>query len=191
MNHLNFTLPQNSITLLGAQLALNGSFHHKLQAEGGGFIPVDVIFEQGDNHAEVTVRVGDSVNSATFERHMHSRAKLVRFIEDAVNERLDNARLGPVPVINLQHHHPMLSRQQQLQLADLAERGGFADFQIDHLVIKVAVNPCPVPPLPHAIIACGQVVVSVVTSHNHSACTARLVSSINDLANAMLSQAAA
>lgn len=190
MSHLNFTLPQNSITLLGAQLALNGSFHHKLQAEGGGFITVDVIFEQGDNHAEVTVRVGDSVNSATFERHMHSRAKLVRFIEDAVNERLDNARLAPAKVIALQTEQPMLSRQQQLQLAELAERGGFGEFQIAEAVVKVAINPCPVPPLPHAIIACNQVVVSVITSNDHPASVKRLVSSINDLARATLSQAA-
>tara|TARA_R110000764_G_scaffold2641_4_gene11459 strand:- start:10413 stop:10988 length:576 start_codon:yes stop_codon:yes gene_type:complete len=191
MNHLTFFVPEHSIILLGAQLALNGTFHHKCCAPDAGIIPVTVEFEQGDNEVHVTVRAGDSTNCITLERHIGSRPKLVRFIEDAVNERLDNARLAPAQLIPLQAEHHCLNRQQQLQVAELAEKGGFADFHIDAARIQVAVNPCPAGGLPHAIIACGQVIISLQAEPNQRACTRRLIESINNLASAMLTQAAA
>ncbi|MEH6564620.1 MAG: hypothetical protein V7756_04765 [Halopseudomonas sp.] len=191
MNHLNFTIPETSRILLGAQLKLNGTFHHKCQALGAGVIPVVVEFEQGDNEAHVTVRSGDSTNRITLERHIGSHPKLIRFIEDAVNERLDNARPAPAQVIPLPAEQHCLSRKQQLQVAELAENGGFADFAVDTVIIKVAVNPISIGGLPHAILACGQVVMSLQAGPDQHTCTRRLVDAINNLASAMLTQAAA
>lgn len=191
MTHFNFTIPETGRTLLAAQFALNNTFDHRCTAPGAGVIPVSVSFEQGDNEVQVTVRCGDSTNRITLERHTDSQTKLIRFIEDAVNERLDNARLAPAQLIPLPAEQHFLNRQQKLQIAELVEKGGFADFAVARRTIKVAVNPCPAGGLPHAIIACGEVILSLQAGPDHQACTRRLIESTNNLASAMLTQAAA
>tara|TARA_B100001059_G_scaffold231322_1_gene266960 strand:+ start:16 stop:591 length:576 start_codon:yes stop_codon:yes gene_type:complete len=191
MSHFNFTIPETGRTLLAAQFALNNTFDHRCTAPGAGTIPVSVGFEQGDNEVQVTVCCGDSTNRITLERHTDSQTKLIRFIEDAVNERLDNARLAPAQLIPLPAEQHTLNRQQKLQVAELVEEGGFADFTLASATIKVAVNPCPAGGLPHAILACGQVVMSLQTGLDQNTCYRRMVDAINNLASAMLTQAAA
>lgn len=140
-----FTLSDNSLRSLAAQLQLNGKFHHSCRsAYGRRFLQLTMKVEQGAGGAAVAIEIGGERHSITIDhRTPRGDATLADFIEAIANGRIDSAEPAPARIIPaLPELEPLVDTAQQEALRDLVRKGGFLDVHVglDHPV-KVAVHP--------------------------------------------------
>lgn len=96
---MNLSLSKTSIELLPAQLALNGTFEHRLVTRGHAgqlvdIVPVTLEVQQGSHQVHLSLRIGHQHHSSTLPT---SNARLIialtarNWIEDCANGRLEAA----------------------------------------------------------------------------------------------------
>lgn len=95
---MNLTLSPTSIELLPAQLALNGTFEHRLVTRGHAgqlvdIVPVTLEVQQGAHQVHLSLRIGHQHHSGTLPNtNPRKLAVTVRnWIEDTANGRTERA----------------------------------------------------------------------------------------------------
>lgn len=144
-----FTLPEDALTRISAQLNLNGTFNHTVRSAWGGHqVMFKLQVERGLQDTACTVEMGGERHSITIlnanpQRHL----QVADFIDAIANGRVDSAALAPARVTRLPtlpEPEPMLDAEQDAALRLLVRKGGSLDLHLgfEH-PIKVAVHRRP------------------------------------------------
>lgn len=142
----NFTLPEDALARLAAQINLNGTFNHTVRSPWGGHqVMFKLKVERGLADTACTVEMGGERHSITVrhadpERHI----QLADLIDAIANGRVDSAAVAPPRVTRLAilpEPEPMLDAQQDAALRLLVRKGGTLDLHmgLKH-PIKLAVH---------------------------------------------------
>lgn len=140
-----FTLSDQTLTLLAAQLNLNGSFNHTCRS---AFSRHSIMFrlkvERGPSSTEATVELGGQRHSLTLPHgEPHPAHLLADFVEAIANGRLDSAEPAPARVVAVlpPEDEPLLDSDQERQLRHVVQRGGFLELHLGHAhPIRVAIH---------------------------------------------------
>lgn len=146
MSTLNFTLPEDALVRLAAQLNLNGTFNHVVRS---AFSTLQVMFklivERGTETTDVSVVMGSERHSITVYNNDHSRhMQVADFIDAIANGRVDSAEPAPARVTRmpvLPEPDELLSSDQLGRIKYMVRHGGSAALETGHeLPINVAVH---------------------------------------------------
>ena len=151
-----FILPEHALTLLQAQLNLNGRFTHTLRsAYRSQQIMFALTVERGEQ-ISITVELGGQRHSTSLpDNSKHSACLLADFIDAIANGRIDSAAIAPPA--QLPGGDCQLSEESLDQtLHQLVKQGGFATVEgSDHAPIQLAVHTTLNRPGITVIIRCG------------------------------------
>lgn len=196
----NFTLPEDALTRLTAQVNMSGTFNHTVRsAYGRQQVNLKLRVERGPATTEATVIMGDERHSMTLvnddpERHI----QLADYIDAIANGRVDSATPAPARVTRLPllpEPEPLLDATQEAALHLLVRRGGTLDLPITHEhPVRVAVHRTHSRTGITAIVSIGErrPRTSCFTVYgSHSSCYERLLQSVEHLAVSAAAKAAA
>lgn len=143
---MNFTLPEDALARLTAQINLTGTFTHvvrplysKLQ------VMFRLVVERGTDTTFVAVTMGGQRHSITVQNADPQRHLLVADLIDAIaNGRVDSAEVAPARVTRmpvLPEPDELLSTDQLGRIKYMVRHGGSAVLETGHeLPINVAVH---------------------------------------------------
>lgn len=143
---MNFTLPEDSLLRLQAQLNLTGTFNHTVRPP---YFTRQVMFrmavERGHHTTAVTIVMGGERHSITVQNNDPQRHVQVADLIDAIaNGRVDSAEIAPARVTRLPvlpEPEELLSTDQLGRIKYLVRHGGSAALETGHeLPINVAVH---------------------------------------------------
>jgi hypothetical protein len=143
---MNFTLPEDALLRLQAQLNLTGTFTHALRsAYGGHQLLARVRIERGQPNTAVRIEMGDQVHSLDVQTaHPEKHLQVADFIDAIANGRVDGGELAPPRVTRaplLPEPDALLNEAQLGRLKHMVRHGGFASLETGHEhPINVAVH---------------------------------------------------
>lgn len=140
-----FTLSSRTLTLLAAQLNLNGSFNHSCRSTCARHsLLFRLKVERGPASTEATVELGGQRHSLTLPHDEPRPAhRLADFVEAIANGRLESAEPAPARVLDgiVPEEVPLLDDDQVRQLRHVVQCGGFLDLHLGHAQpIRVAIH---------------------------------------------------
>ncbi|WP_416311147.1 hypothetical protein [Pseudomonas sp. W03] len=128
-----FTLSDNSLTLIAAQLELNGRFRHTCRsAYGQAQIELVLEVERGLETTEAVITIGGQRHSLTLNTRSSEKAQqLADFIDAITNSRVDSAEPAPPRILRqvIAPESP-LDTEQQESIRGLVRRGGFLELKV-------------------------------------------------------------
>ncbi|TXI34751.1 MAG: hypothetical protein E6Q69_03105 [Aquipseudomonas alcaligenes] len=136
-----FIFPDNALTLLRAQLNLNGRFTHSLRsAFRGPQILFAITVERGEQ-ISVAVELGGQRHSTTLpDNSRNSACRLADFIDAIANGRIDSAAIAPPPALPGSDREQLVATMDET-LAQLVRQGGFITLEgPTHAPVEVAVH---------------------------------------------------
>ncbi|WP_339079651.1 hypothetical protein [Pseudomonas sp. TMP9] len=143
---MNFTLPEDSLVRLNAQLNLTGTFNHVLRAPYSTLqVMLRLIVERSTEISAVTVEMGGQRHSITVYNNDHSRhMQVADFIDAIANGQVDSAEPAPARVTRmpvLPEPDELLSTDQLGRIKYMVRHGGSVALETGHdLPIHVAVH---------------------------------------------------
>jgi hypothetical protein len=143
---MNFTLPEDALLRLSAQLNMSGTFNHTVRsAYGGHQAQLRVHVERGQPTTAVRVEMGDQVHSLDVQTaHPERHLQVADFIDAIANGRVDSGELAPPRVTRqplLPEPEALLDETQLGRLKHMVRHGGFASLDTGHEhPINVAVH---------------------------------------------------
>lgn len=143
---MNFTLPEDNLLRLQAQLNLTGTFTHALRsAHGGHQLLARVRIERGQPNTAVRIEMGEQVHSLDVQTaHPEKHLQVADFIDAIANGRVDGGELAPPRVTRqplLPEPEALLDETQLGRLKHMVRYGGFASLETGHAhPINVAVH---------------------------------------------------
>lgn len=196
----NFTLPEDALIRLAAQVNVSGTFTHTVRsAYSRHQVMLRLTIERGGEDTEATVEIGGERHHITLQnndpaRHIH----LADFIDAIANGRVDSAAPAPARVTRtplLPEPEPLLDATQEAALQLLVRKGGTLELQLgfEHPV-RVAVHRTHSRSGITAIASIGEARprTSCFTAYGmHYSCYERLLQSVEHLAACAAPKAAA
>lgn len=143
---MNFTLTEEGLQRLIAQLNLTGTFTHTLRsAHGGQQLSARVRIERGQPTTAVRIEMGDQAHSLDVQTdNPEKHLQVADFIDAIANGRVEGGELAPPRVTRqplLPEPDELLTTDQMNRLRYLVRHGGFASLETGHeLPINVAVH---------------------------------------------------
>lgn len=143
---MNFTLPEEGLQRLAAQLNLTGTFTHTLRsAYGGHQLLARVRIERGQPYTAVRIEMGDQVHTLDVQTaHPEKHLQVADFIDAIANGRVDGGEVAPPRVTRqplLPEPDALLDETQLGRLRYMVRHGGFACLETGlELPINVAVH---------------------------------------------------
>ncbi|MGF0333503.1 hypothetical protein [Ectopseudomonas toyotomiensis] len=143
---MNFTLPEEGLQRLAAQLNLTGTFTHTLRAAHGGHqLLARVRIERGQPNTAVRIEMGEQVHTLDVQTaHPEKHLQVADFIDAIANGRVDGGELAPPRVTRqplLPEPDALLTTDQTNRLRYMVRHGGFACLETGlELPINVAVH---------------------------------------------------
>lgn len=143
---MNFTLPEDALQRLSAQLNLTGTFTHTLRsAYGGHQLMARVRIERGQPNTAVRIEMGDQVHTLDVQTaHPEKHLQVADFIDAIANGRVDGGELAPARVTRqplLPEPDELLTTDQMNRLRYMVRHGGFTSLETGlELPINVAVH---------------------------------------------------
>lgn len=130
-----FTLPEDALTRIGAQLNLNGTFNHTVRSAWGGHqVMFSLRVERGLADIHCVVEMGGERHSITVASTDPKRHILVAdFIDAIANGRIDSGAMAPARVTRhplLPEPIPLLDSAQEAALRQLVRKGGTLDLDL-------------------------------------------------------------
>jgi len=197
-----FTLSERTLTLLTAQLNLNGSFHHCCRSACSRHsIMFRLKVERGPASTETTVELGGQRHSLTLPHgELRPAHLLADFVEAVANGRLDSAEPAPARLLAAplaeEEAAPLLDSDQQRQLRRVVRGGGFLALQLGHSQpIRVAIHRNRPRPGVTGILAMGETQPRTILLANYENSEerlyARIVEAVEQLSLAALPAAGA
>lgn len=196
----NFTLPEEALTRIAAQVNVSGTFSHTVRsATSRHQVMLSLTTERGPLTTDATIQLGGERHSMTLvnadpERHI----QLADYIDAIANGRVDSAAVAPARVTRhplLPEPDPLLDATQAASLQALVRKGGTLDLHLGHEhPVRVAVHRTHSRPGITAIASIGEnrPRTSCFTNYGHPAsCYERLLQSIEHLAACATPKAAA
>lgn len=131
---MNFSLPEDALLRIAAQLNLNGTFNHTVRTPWNSHqVTFRLRIERGSDSTVARVEMGGQVHSITVANTDPCRHLLVADLIDAIaNGRVDSAEPAPARVTR----HPVLPEPDQLLTTEqlgrikyLVRHGGFAALE--------------------------------------------------------------
>lgn len=134
---MNFTLPEEGLQRLAAQLNLTGTFTHTLRsAYGGHQLLARVRIERGQSSTTVRIEMGEQVHSLDVQTaHPEKHLQVADFIDAIANGRVDGGELAPARVTRqplLPEPAALLDETQLGRLKHMVRHGGFASLETGH-----------------------------------------------------------
>ena len=134
---MNFTLPEEGLQRLAAQLNLTGTFTHTLRsAYGGHQLLARVRIERGQPNTAVRIEMGDQVHSLDVQTaHPEKHLQVADFIDAIANGRVEGGELAPARVTRqplLPEPAALLDETQLGRLKHMVRHGGFASLETGH-----------------------------------------------------------
>lgn len=134
---MNFTLPEEGLQRLTAQLNLTGTFTHTLRsAYGGHQLLARVRIERGQFRTAVRIEMGDQVHTLDVQTaHPEKHLQVADFIDAIANGRVDGGELAPARVTRqplLPEPAALLDETQLGRLKHMVRHGGFASLETGH-----------------------------------------------------------
>lgn len=132
MNNL-FTLSDNSLRMLSAQLELNGTFRHTCRsAYGQQQIELVMKVERDLEKTNVTITMGGEKHSISFTNRAPRNDRLLAdFIDAIANGRVDSAEPAcPRVLLHIPERESPLDTEQQEAIKGLVRRGGFLSLDV-------------------------------------------------------------
>lgn len=142
----NFTLPEDALTRISAQVNVTGRFNHSVRSPWGGHqAQFSLQVERDQVTTTCTVEMGGERHSITVQNDDQQRHILVADLIDAIaNGRVDSGALAPARVTRLPvlpEPDPLLDAGQEAALRLLVRKGGTLDLHMGFAhPIKVAVH---------------------------------------------------
>lgn len=187
----NFTLPEDSLIRLAAQVNMSGTFGHVVRsAYSRHQVMFKLHIERSTESTEATVEMGEERHHITLqsndpERHIH----LADFIDAIANGRVDSAAPAPARVTRfpvLPEPEPLLDADQDAALQLLVRKGGTLDLHLGHEhPVRVAIHRTHSRSGITAILSIGETRprTSCFTAYGmHHSCYERLLKSVEHLA---------
>lgn len=143
---MNFTLPEDALTRLSAQLNLTGTFNHSVRSAFGGLqVMFKLVVERGPDTTAVKVEMAGERHSIRVQNTDPQRHVQVADLIDAIaNGRVDSAEVAPARVTRmplLPEAPELLSSDQLGRIKYMVRHGGSAALETGHeLPINVAVH---------------------------------------------------
>lgn len=143
---MNFTLPEDALQRLTAQLNLTGTFNHVVRS---AFSSLQVMFrlfvERSTETTAVAVEMGGQRHSITVQNSDPQRHLLVADLIDAIaNGRVDSAEVAPARITRLPvlpEPEELLSTDQLGRIKYMVRHGGSTPLETGHAApINVAVH---------------------------------------------------
>lgn len=128
-----FTLSDNSLRMLAAQLELNGKFRHTCRsAYGQQQIELVMQVERDLERTNVTITMGGEKHSiSVINGESRNDQVLADFIDAIANGRVDSAEPArPRVLLHLPERESPLDTEQQEAIKGLARRGGFLALDV-------------------------------------------------------------
>lgn len=134
---MNFTLPEEGLQRLTAQLNLTGTFTHTLRsAYGGHQLMARVRIERGQPNTAVRIEMGEQVHTLDVQTaHPEKDLQVADFIDAIANGRVDGGELAPPRVTRqplLPEPASLLDETQLGRLKHMVRHGGFASLETGH-----------------------------------------------------------
>lgn len=134
---MNFTLPEEGLQRLTAQLNLTGTFTHTLRsAYGGHQLMARVRIERGQPTTAVRIEMGDQVHTLDVQTaHPEKHLQVADFIDAIANGRVDGGELAPPRVTRqplLPEPAALLDETQLGRLKHMVRHGGFTSLETGH-----------------------------------------------------------
>lgn len=134
---MNFTLPEDGLQRLAAQLNLSGTFTHTLRsAYGGHQLMARVRIERGQPNTAVRIEMGDQVHTLDVQTaHPEKHLQVADFIDAIANGRVDGGELAPPRVTRqplLPEPAALLDETQLGRLKHMVRHGGFTSLETGH-----------------------------------------------------------
>lgn len=134
---MNFTLPEDALQRLSAQLNLTGTFTHTLRsAYGGHQLMARVRIERGQPNTAVRIEMGDQVHTLDVQTaHPEKHLQVADFIDAIANGRVDGGELAPPRVTRqplLPEPAALLDETQLGRLKHMVRHGGFTSLETGH-----------------------------------------------------------
>lgn len=134
---MNFTLPEEGLQRLAAQLNLTGTFTHTLRsAYGGHQLLARVRIERGQPNTAVRIEMGDQVHTLDVQTaHPEKHLQVTDFIDAIANGRVDGGELAPPRVTRqplLPEPASLLDETQLGRLKHMVRHGGLASLETGH-----------------------------------------------------------
>lgn len=146
MSTLNFTLPEDALVRLSAQLNLNGTFNHAVRS---AFTTLQVMFrltvERGSETTAATVEMAGQRHSITVQNNDPQRhLQVADFIDAIANGLVDSAEPAQARVTRLPllpEPDALLSTDQLGRIKYMVRHGGCTALETGHeLPINVSVH---------------------------------------------------
>ncbi|WAC45600.1 hypothetical protein OU997_05355 [Pseudomonas sp. SL4(2022)] len=144
---MNFTLPEDNLLRLQAQINLTGTFNHTVSRMP--YSREQVMFriqiERGQPNTAVKIEMGGQVHSLDVQTaHPEKHLQVADFIDAIANGRVDSAEVAPARVTRtplLPEPDGLLDDTQLGRLKHMVRHGGFASLETGHQCpINVAVH---------------------------------------------------
>lgn len=134
---MNFTLPEEGLQRLTAQLNLTGTFTHTLRsAYGGHQLMARVRIERGQPTTAVRIEMGEQVHTLDVQTaHPEKHLQVADFIDAIANGRVDGGEPAPPRVTRqplLPEPAALLDETQLGRLKHMVRHGGFASLETGH-----------------------------------------------------------
>ena len=133
---MNFTLPEEGLQRLAAQLNLSGTFTHALRSAYGHRLEARVRIERGQPNTTVRIQMGDQAHSLDVQTaHPEKHLQVADFIDAIANGRVDGGELAPPRVTReplLPEPAALLDETQLGRLKHMVRHGGFASLETGH-----------------------------------------------------------
>lgn len=134
---MNFTLPEEGLQRLTAQLNLTGTFTHTLRsAYGGHQLMARVRIERGQPNTAVRIEMGEQVHTLDVQTaHPEKHLQVADFIDAIANGRVDGGEPAPPRVTRqplLPEPAALLDETQLGRLKHMVRHGGFASLETGH-----------------------------------------------------------
>ncbi|MDH1442035.1 hypothetical protein N5O88_05375 [Pseudomonas sp. GD03721] len=134
---MNFTLPEEGLQRLTAQLNLTGTFTHTLRSTYGGHqLMARVRIERGQPNTAVRIEMGDQVHTLDVQTaHPEKHLQVADFIDAIANGRVDGGELAPPRVTRqpvLPEPAALLDETQLGRLKHMVRHGGFTSLETGH-----------------------------------------------------------
>ena len=143
---MNFTLPEENLLRLQAQLNMTGTFNHTVRAAySRDVVSFRIRIERGQPATTVRIEMGEMVHTLDVQTaHPEKHLQVADFIDAIANGRVDGGELAPPRVTRqplLPEPDALLTTDQTNRLRYMVRHGGFTSLETGlGLPINVAVH---------------------------------------------------